>query len=118
MGQQQFTSHSHEFAAFTHGMTNEEKSTSASTQSASVENEVPNEEVLVKVEGMTQLHDSSADCYNRSDISLCPQGNAAHNHGEDNVMESPNVGIQVLEDEHESLVDDASSKRSDFVMSG
>lgn len=49
--------------------THEEKSEHG-IQSARVENEVSNKEVHVKVEGMTQMHDSCADCYNSSNISL------------------------------------------------
>ncbi|GLJ50111.1 hypothetical protein SUGI_1066080 [Cryptomeria japonica] len=49
-----------EFAAFTCGITNEEGFTSVSTQSTSVVHKDFNEEVLVKVEDMTQRDDSSS----------------------------------------------------------
>lgn len=69
----------------------------------------------MEVEGITQVHDSSVDSYNSIVIALHPQGNAAHNQGEDNDIEFPNVGIQVWEGSHEKWVADVNNKRYDFV---
>ncbi|GLJ56036.1 hypothetical protein SUGI_1203150 [Cryptomeria japonica] len=51
--------HSHEFAAFTHGMTNEEKSTNAGIHSAGFENEVSNKKIW---HGLHQLFSGTRVC--------------------------------------------------------
>lgn len=91
-------SNSHEFAAFTHGITDEEESIGVGTQSASIGHNIFNEEVLVKVKYMTQMYDNNSDFYNSSSISSRQHKVVDLSHHDDGTIQSFHVGTQVVGD--------------------